>query len=183
MGCGITKFFTGVLGAVRDESESLSAQPLRLHIPDFQHQALAQDMGCPRQGIERNRRVLRIKQAIQLRAARFQFGRHRPLRLLLPNHLLLKLPGEHALDRGWLVFPSCFTGTALSRRDRPRYEPLPRRLDRPTLVPAQCSAVCGHLLRVRLLRDGCSVGAWISCSKVDLTVAVTDDGSPLAYEK
>src|ERR1700677_784088 len=57
-------------------SESLSAQPLRLRIPDFQDQNLAQDMSCPRQGIERNRRVLRIKQTVQLRAARFQFGCH-----------------------------------------------------------------------------------------------------------
>jgi hypothetical protein len=79
-------------------SEFLSSHSLRLRIPDFQHQTLAQDMGGPRQGIERNRRVLRIKQAVQLRAARFQFGRHRPFCLLLPNHLLLKLPGKHALN-------------------------------------------------------------------------------------
>src|ERR1700678_3495457 len=99
-------------------SESLSSQSSRLRIPDFQHQTLAQDTGCPRQGIERNRCVLRIKQAVQLRAARFQFGRHRPLRLLLPNHLLLKLPGKHALDGGalYVVSVSLFSKEIIETR-------------------------------------------------------------------
>src|ERR1700678_948607 len=63
-------------------------------------------MGRPRQRVERNRCVLWIEQAVQLRTARFQFGSHRPFCLLLPDHLLLKLPGKHALDRDAFYFVS-----------------------------------------------------------------------------
>jgi hypothetical protein len=56
--------------------------------------------------IASRRCVLWIQQAVQLRTARFQLGSHGPFCLLLPDHLLLKLPGMHALDRDAFYFVS-----------------------------------------------------------------------------
>src|SRR5439155_21345276 len=67
-------------------------------ICDADSDTFAQNPGRACNGLKRDRDVLRIEEAVKLRAARVKFLRHGLLGLALLPHRLLQLPSEYPLD-------------------------------------------------------------------------------------
>src|ERR1039458_8285942 len=78
-------------------------------IPNPNDQTLAEHPRRPRHGIQRDRHIPRVQQAIQLRPAGLKVSRHRLFGLLLLLHFLRELPRQHSLDRDSFHFlPNAF---------------------------------------------------------------------------
>src|ERR1017187_2417143 len=75
-------------------------------IPNPNDQALAEHPRRPRHGVQRDRHIPRVQQAIQLRPAGLKVSRHRLFGLLLLVHFLRELPRQHPFDRDSFHFLS-----------------------------------------------------------------------------
>src|ERR1022692_1740696 len=81
----------------------------KLPVANPNYQALAEHPRRPRHGIQRDRHIMRIQQAIQLRPAGLKVSRHRLFGLLLLLHFLRELPCQHSFDRDSFHFlPNAF---------------------------------------------------------------------------
>ena len=94
---------------LRPTARSAMFQPAKLPIADADYQALAQRPRRPRHGIKRDRYILRVQQAIQLRPAGLKVTRHSLFGLFLLMHFPRELPRQHSFncDRFYLL-PNTF---------------------------------------------------------------------------